>query len=176
MKKESKSKASYGFSRRHLLKSTLIAGAAFLSVNAVSTPLKRLDDKHTEVLFNQLAQWLTLRQNLDPAFTAAMYSTMASHTEKFGDRLAMLEKRISDSGAPDVQSFISALPAEDENRKLALLIIESFYTGNVGRGRQAVVVNYEKALMFQATSDVTVIPTYIRARPNYWIATPNLEN
>lgn len=37
MKKESKSKASYGFSRRHLLKSTLIAGAAFLSVNAVST-------------------------------------------------------------------------------------------------------------------------------------------
>ncbi|MOA10201.1 Fructose dehydrogenase small subunit precursor [compost metagenome] len=88
----------------------------------------------------------------------------------------MLEKRISDSGAPDVQSFISALPAEDENRKLALLIIESFYTGNVGRGRQAVVVNYEKALMFQATSDVTVIPTYIRARPNYWIATPNLEN
>ncbi|EKS9846005.1 uridylyltransferase, partial [Burkholderia cepacia] len=34
---------------------------------------------------------------------------------------------------------------------------------------------YETALMFEPTRDVTVIPTYIRARPEYWTARPAAE-
>ncbi|WP_413504127.1 sugar dehydrogenase complex small subunit [Serratia grimesii] len=176
MKNERKSKSSYGLSRRHLLKSTAIVGAALLSFNTASAPLTSIEDKPSAGTFFKLAQRLTNRPELDPAFATAMYSTMTSHTDHFGIRLAALEKRLAANGAQDVQSFISALPNEDEDRIFALLIIESFYTGNVGRGRQAVVVSYEKALMFQQTLDVTVIPTYIRARPNYWVATPNLDN
>lgn len=171
-----KNKSSYGLSRRRLLKSSAIVGATLLSINVVSAPLKLVDDRPGVDAFLKLARLLTNRPTLEPAFSAAMYSALVSHTERFNHRLNTLEKALSISGAQDVQSFISALPSEDENRKLALLIIESFYTGNVGRGRQAVVVSYEKALMFQKTIDVTVIPTYIRAQPNYWVATPNPDN
>lgn len=174
--KEIKNPSSHGLSRRKLLTNTAIVGASALLINAGSVSLAQANDQLAMGGFYKLAQFLTHKPSLSPAFAAAVYATMLAHTENFRDRLSTLEQALNASGATEVQSFIDALPKGDENRSFALLIIESFYTGNVGRGRHAVAVSFEKALMFQQTIDVTVIPTYIRAEPNYWAASPDLDN
>ena len=49
-----------------------------------------------------------------------------------------------------------------------MAMISAFYLGQVGQGDDATLVSFEKALMFQPTEGVIVIPTYALGGPNYW--------
>ena len=51
--------------------------------------------------------------------------------------------------------------------------MKALYAGVVESGTPAKVYAFEKALMYQPSRDVVVIPTYAHDGPNYWVAQPN---
>ncbi|SOT43889.1 sugar dehydrogenase complex small subunit [Burkholderia cenocepacia] len=155
--------------RRRLVK--LSAGAALaaalpagmLIARAATVPLRD---------FAGVAAYLTRRSALPSRYVQSVYDGLVEQDREFPARLRALAVAIG-TGTQPVDRFVRTLGvAAPELRATALAIIETFYTGSVGHGGQARMVGYETALMFEPTSDVTVIPTYIRARPEYWTARP----
>jgi hypothetical protein len=57
-------------------------------------------------------------------------------------------------------------------RDLALAIVAAWYTGTVGKGKQAVVVSYAEALMYQPVADGQTVPTYCNYGPLWWTKAP----
>ena len=125
--------------------------------------------------FAGVAAYLTRRSTLPSRYVQSVYDGLVAQDREFPARLRALAVAI-DMGTQPLDALVRTLGvAAPELRTAALAIIEAFYTGSVGHGGQARMVGYETALMFEPTADVTVIPTYIRARPEYWTARPTAD-
>ncbi|MDI9697017.1 sugar dehydrogenase complex small subunit [Burkholderia cenocepacia] len=159
--------------RRRLVK--LSAGAALAAALPAGMLIARAATAPQAVPlrdFAGVAAYLTRRSALPSRYVQSVYDGLVEQDREFPARLRALAVAIG-TGTQPVDRFVRTLGvAAPELRATALAIIETFYTGSVGHGGQARMVGYETALMFEPTSDVTVIPTYIRARPEYWTARP----
>ncbi|HDR9868563.1 TPA: sugar dehydrogenase complex small subunit [Burkholderia cenocepacia] len=159
--------------RRRLVK--LSAGAALAAALPAGMLIARAATAPQAVPlrdFAGVAAYLTRRSALPSRYVQSVYDGLVEQDREFPARLRALAVAIG-TGTQPVDRFVRKLGvAAPELRATALAIIEAFYTGSVGHGGQARMVGYETALMFEPTSDVTVIPTYIRARPEYWTARP----
>ncbi|HDR9875549.1 sugar dehydrogenase complex small subunit [Burkholderia cenocepacia] len=159
--------------RRRLVK--LSAGAALAAALPAGMLIARAATAPQAVPlrdFAGVAAYLTRRSALPSRYVQSVYDGLVEQDREFPARLRALAVAIG-TGTQPVDRFVRTLGvAAPELRATALAIIEAFYTGSVGHGGQARMVGYETALMFEPTSDVTVIPTYIRARPEYWTARP----
>ncbi|ALV59918.1 MULTISPECIES: sugar dehydrogenase complex small subunit [Burkholderia] len=159
--------------RRRLVK--LSAGAALAAALPAGMLIARAATVPQAVPlrdFAGVAAYLTRRSALPSRYVQSVYDGLVEQDREFPARLRALAVAIG-TGTQPVDRFVRTLGvAAPELRATALAIIEAFYTGSVGHGGQARMVGYETALMFEPTSDVTVIPTYIRARPEYWTARP----
>ncbi|NMM03240.1 uridylyltransferase [Paraburkholderia sp. RP-4-7] len=162
--------------RRRLLK--LSATAAL----TVAMPLDALSESSAthgaaaHATFASVAAFLTRRNALPDLYVRSVHQGLIAQDSSFPARLNALSAAIASLRSADVGALIPALAGTSSDaRKTALAIIEAFYTGSVGRGEHARMVGYETALMFEPTADVTVIPSYIRARPEYWSARPDVD-
>ncbi|WP_175853014.1 sugar dehydrogenase complex small subunit [Burkholderia anthina] len=125
--------------------------------------------------FAGVAAYLTRRSTLPSRYVQSVHAGLVAQDRAFPERLRALRVAI-DAGTRPLDAFVHTLGVvAPELRTTALAIVEAFYTGSVGHGGQARMVGYETALMFEATADVTVIPTYIRARPEYWTERPTAD-
>lgn len=125
--------------------------------------------------FAGVAAYLTCRKALPARYVQSVYDGLVAQDHAFPARLRALVVAI-DTGTQPLEAFVKTLGiAAPELHTTALAVIEAFYTGSVGHGGQARMVGYETALMFEPTVDITVIPTYIRARPEYWTERPAVD-
>ncbi len=160
-------------SRRRFIQLSVLASSIVLASGLVARATPSRAGASTD--FYTLASFLVAKPQLSAPYAAAVFAALVKNIPDFASQLQLLADAVKRIQAPDVtQLFTAWTEADQAAKKTALLIIETFYTGNVGRGATAKAVAYEMALMFGPTIDVTVIPTYIRGRPEYWTATPVL--
>ncbi|WP_410209970.1 sugar dehydrogenase complex small subunit [Aquirhabdus sp.] len=160
-------------SRRHFIKLSVLSSSVLLASGLIASAAPSPDTSTTD--FYSLATFLVAKPQLSAPYAAAVFSALKKNIPDFAPQLQAVLDTVKRIQAPDVTRLFAGFTEADQAvRKTCLLIIETFYTGNVGRGATAKAVAYEMALMFDTTKDVTVIPTYIRGRPEYWTATPLL--
>lgn len=119
--------------------------------------------------FLKLARFLTGKSDLDGRIAALAHQGLMAADPAFSERSAALERAIKQADLADVDAFAASdLYADAALKATAIAVISAFYLGQVGEGRTATFVSFEKALMFQPTEGVIVIPTYALGGPNYW--------
>ena len=162
--------------RRFLAASALAASAAALVVAAPGFAQVATAAKGANPEFLELARFLTGKPDLDARIVALAQQGLIAADPAFADHAAALERAIKDAKLADVDAFAgSPLYADAGFKATAIAMISAFYLGQVGEGSAAKFVSFEKALMYQPTAGVVVIPTYTLGGPNYWanVTVPN---
>ncbi|WP_411704024.1 sugar dehydrogenase complex small subunit [Edaphovirga cremea] len=155
-----------GVSRRRLL--------GYLGVGLVSSlmspiPLKAFAAENSSSAadlekFLLVSRGLTGKRYLNPQIGERLFTLLVKREANFVQQLAALQPL--PAGAP------ASWPQAQQD--IARQILQSWYLGKVGEGADAGVVSYEKALMFDAVSDVLVIRSYCPNRPGYWASRPDV--
>jgi hypothetical protein len=150
-------------SRRSLLKIAGVGLAAGLmspvALTAVAANTQAPGSNLEE--FMQVSLALSGKQQLNPQIGQRLYQLLAIQPG-FIDGLAQLQPL--PQGKPEQWS-----PTQ---QKTASEVLSAWYLGKVGKGAEAQVVSYEKALMFDAVAGVLVIRSYCSGKPGYWAAQP----
>lgn len=154
--------------RRFLAASTVAAsGAILLAAGSFSRTVGATSQ--ADPAFVGLARFLVGKKDFDARIIALAYSALAAADSGFAAKATMLARAIENEHLPDVNAFAkSALYADATHRATAIAVISAFYLGQVGEGKNAKFVSFEKALMFAPTAGIVVIPTYALGGPNYW--------
>lgn len=121
--------------------------------------------------FMQLSTFATGHKNLDLSIGSALLLALEAQNHGFSGQVASLRDRIAKNGYQDVEALDAALQGDPLHPTL-LQIIRAWYAGVIESGTNAKVYAFEKALMYQSSRDVVVIPTYAHNGPNYWVAEP----
>lgn len=114
--------------------------------------------------FMRVSRALTGKRHLNPVIGQRLFGAILQRKPDVMTQLALLQTL--PAGAP------SGWGAPQQ--EIARLILQGWYLGQVGEGADIAVVTYEKALMFDAVSDVLVIRSYCTNRPGYWAAKPDV--
>ncbi|MGO4743102.1 sugar dehydrogenase complex small subunit [Serratia quinivorans] len=114
--------------------------------------------------FMRVSRALTGKRYLNPVIGQRLLAAILQYRPEAVAQLALLQTL--PTGTPTGWSA----PQQD----IARLILQGWYLGQVGEGENIAVVTYEKALMFDAVSDVLVIRSYCTHRPGYWAAKPDV--
>ncbi len=160
-----------GVDRRHFLRdAALVAGGLmFGGAQAAGTASTTV----TEAEMAKLAVFLTGKADLSTELVRRARHALLAADAAFDRKLSNLIQRIHTAGLRDVEAFRTSVLAKDsELMSAAIAVISAFYTGRVGGTYRGHLVSYEEALMYRPTADVTVIPTYARGVPGYWIEAP----
>ncbi|QOW20589.1 hypothetical protein INQ41_06195 [Lysobacter ciconiae] len=156
--------------RRRFLAVSALAASVAVAVGA-SPGLAQGVVAATEVDpdFVELSRFLTARPELDARIVARAHQGLTQAHTGFAAQWAALDRAISGAKLADVDAFAASdLYGDPALRGTAMAIISAFYLGQVGQGDDATLVSFEKALMFQPTEGIIVIPTYALGGPNYW--------
>ena len=121
--------------------------------------------------FMQLSVFATGHKNLDIGIGSALLLAFEAQVRDFSAQVTALRKRIIKSGYQDVEALEAGLGGDPLHSTL-LQIIRGWYSGVIEGGTNAKVYAFEKALMYQPSRDVVVIPTYAHNGPNYWVSEP----
>lgn len=155
--------------RRFLAVSALAASVAAVITAAPGFAQSAMTVSNGDPAFLDLARFLTGKPDLDARIAALAHQGLIAADPAFAERSVALQRAIKQAGVADVDAFAdSELYADDGLKATAMAVISAFYLGQVGEGRSATFVSFEKALMFQPTEGVIVIPTYALGGPNYW--------
>lgn len=152
-----------GISRRRLLKvvgvglsAGLMGPVAFRAVaESAQAPGANLQE------FMQVSLALTGKRELNPQIGQRLYQLLATQP---GFTIGLAQLQPLPQGKPENWSAAQ--------RKTARDVLSAWYLGKVGEGAQALVVSYEKALMFDAVAGVLVIRSYCSGKPGYWATQP----
>lgn len=155
-----------GVSRRRLLG---YIGVGLASSLMMPVPLKAFaaDGEPSPVdvdKFLRISRALTGKKHLNPVIGQRLYAAILQRKPDIAAQLDSLQTL--PAGAPSSW----AQPQQDAAR----IILQGWYLGQVGEGQDIAVVTYEKALMFEAVSDVLVIRSYCTNRPGYWATKPDV--
>jgi fructose 5-dehydrogenase small subunit len=121
----------------------------------------------------KLVVFLTNKTDLSTEIVIRAHRALIAEEPSFDRRLRSLIQRIDAAGLSDVEEFrTSPLARDSELMVTAIAVISALYTGRVGNSYRGHLVSFEEALMYRPTADVTVIPTYARAGPGYWVKAP----
>ncbi len=155
--------------RRFLAASAMAASVAAVLTAAPGFAQSAIAVSSVDPAFLTLSRFLTGKPDLDGRIAALAHQGLIAADPAFPERSAELQRAIEQAGLADVDAFAASdLYADDSLKATAMAIISAFYLGQVGQGRTASFVSFEKALMFQPTEGVIVIPTYALGGPNYW--------
>ncbi|MBS1026278.1 sugar dehydrogenase complex small subunit [Gluconobacter cerinus] len=160
-------------SRRRLLalSGACITAAAIGTVKKGSAQEIVASNRNGVSDFMQLSTFATGHKNLDLAIGSALLLAFEAQAHDFSARVAALRERIAKNGYQDVEALDEGLNGDPLHTTL-LQIIRGWYAGVIEGGTNAKVYAFEKALMYQSSRDVVVIPTYAHNGPNYWVAEP----
>lgn len=174
----SRTKLTGGISRRHVLigLAALIAEAGFWSnplfSNAQSAPALNTTPPPPSpeaVAFLDFSKRITGHNDLKLVTAGRMEAALRKTYPDFATQSPKLATLLQSELEP--KALLQA--ATDAGlRELALAIVAAWYTGTVGKGKQAVVVSYAEALMYQPVSDGQTVPTYCNYGPLWWTKAP----
>lgn len=128
--------------------------------------------------FLQLSRVLTNRAALDPITAGRALANLAAEDAGFAAQATALLAAITAEKFTDMRSFKAFIARHEAQRGTAMKIISAWYLGYTGTPSgnsdqdDARFVSYAGALMYQPTSDATVVPSYARGHTNYWAKPP----
>ncbi len=154
--------------RRTFLKKIVLVAVAFKSLGWAGGAYADVSG------FEGLALFLTDRKFINSEYLTLTYQALLAQDNNLDQKLRNLSAAIAQQKNLKVEGFMQYLNQSKQPTLLttAQQIIAALYTGVVGQGDQAKVINYQMALMFEPTLGVIAIPTYVSARPEYWSASP----
>ena len=129
--------------------------------------------------FLRLSAFLTDVPDLDATLAARAFGQLTALDATFPEKTAQLAGAVTSSLAPSIDDFL-AHPASSDTalRETAATIVSAWYLGYTGtpvplRAEDDTgFVTFTGALMYRATIDATVRPTYARDGLNYWVEPP----
>lgn len=169
-----------GFSRRWLL-GTAVSTVAFSVVAAYDPVFATVPDvDNREDIFLKLSEFLTCKTNLNPKLATRILAALTAEDNDFPQNVLALAKAIEKEKFTDMRGFSGFATKHPDMKPIAMKIISAWYLGYTGdpseNGRptkdNARFVSYVGALMYAPTGDATVIPTFSRAHPNFWVNPP----
>src|SRR5450830_319002 len=171
-------KLTGGISRRHVLigLAALIAEAGFWSnplfsnaqmSPAIGTaPLQHSPEVAAFLIFStRITGHADLKPDTASRIEAAMRKTYPDFAN-LSSKLTLLPQAAQEPQALMVAATDAGL------RDLVLAIVAAWYTGTVGKGKQAIVVSYADALMYLPVADGLTVPTYCNYGPLWWTGAP----
>lgn len=156
--------------RRHFLKLGGIAAAASvasgfgLPMGAYATSSPQEDS------FLQTSMFLTghtLNATTASRFLAALTRLDAGFVGRFG----ALQAAIQQSSVTTMDAFLAQGGHPAEIMATANEVVSAWYLGVVGKGKDAVLISFYDALMFEPTRDYIYVPSY-GGGPNSWVPAP----
>lgn len=170
-------KLTGGISRRHLLigLAALVAEAGFWSnplfSNAQTAPAPSTPPPLSPqaLAFLDFSKRITGHADLKPDTAARIEAAMRKTYPDFAAQSPRLNTLLQDQQEPKA---LLAAASEAGLRELTLAIVAAWYTGTIGKGKQAVVVSYAEALMYQPVADGQTVPTYCNYGPLWWTKAP----
>ena len=155
--------------RRFLAVSALAASVAAVVGGAPGLAQGVVAATDVDPEFVELSRFLTGKPDLDARIVARAHQGLTAADPAFASRSATLARAIREADLSDIDAFAASTLYDDPALKsTAMAMISAFYLGQVGQGDDATLVSFEKALMFQPTEGIIVIPTYALGGPNYW--------
>ncbi|MGI4860604.1 MAG: sugar dehydrogenase complex small subunit [Janthinobacterium lividum] len=146
-------------SRRGFLFATAIVGAWAATGGAAFLP-SAWAGPHPGVDFMRLSSFVTGRNALDATVGQRFLAGLTKRDATFGAHAAALLTYIEDAKLPDMDAFL-ALPNTDPALKAtATRIVSAWYLGIIGEGKDAELITYADALMYEPTRDILAVPTY----------------
>lgn len=173
-----KVKLTGGISRRHILigLAALVAEAGFWSnplfsnAQTPAAPAAAPPPPSPEAIaFLNFSRRITGHADLKTETGVRIEAAMRKTYPDFAAQSSRLGALLQDGQEPKA---LLAAATEAGLRDLALAIVAAWYTGTVGKGKQAVVVSYAEALMYQPVSDGQTVPTYCNYGPLWWTKAP----
>jgi len=128
--------------------------------------------------FLQLSQVLTNRPALDAVTGGRALANLTAEDQAFPAQAAALLRATAAENFTDMRAFKTFIARHEAMRPAAMKIISAWYLGYTGTPSgnsdqdDARFVSYAGALMYQPTSDATVVPSYSRGHTNYWAEPP----
>ncbi|MFB9134021.1 sugar dehydrogenase complex small subunit [Vibrio olivae] len=164
--------------RRHFLSSSaaLMVAAAFTpSIAWADSALLSKEQRQ----FSQLAHFLTGQSALSDVVIQRGFEALTAQDSAFLSHSAMAWQKIQQANLTSVDELNEhSLMQDDAFAQTVKRVVSAFYLGYTGtpisqRAKDNTrFVTYTDALMYQPTLDATVIPSYSRARTNYWVNPP----
>ncbi|MFT8737020.1 MAG: sugar dehydrogenase complex small subunit [Zymomonas mobilis] len=166
--------------RRQFLKiAGLSAGSAIAAGSAPLLAESKNDDERVQDQFYQISTFLTGHSDLDRGLSnralAALTAADANFTTKFQTlQQAILTEKVSD---PSLLRT-SPIGQNEDLMATAKAVVSAWYLGYAGEPAihamedNAHFITYSGALMYRPTMDATVIPSYARGAPSYWVNPP----
>jgi fructose 5-dehydrogenase small subunit len=157
-------------------RSVLLGSAAILGANLCGDCIGVLAQSSTSPVgaalddadFLNLSHAITGYSDLSAVTAARILAAMRKFDPTMPTQAAALFKLAGGAAEPEALLQVAG-PAGLRDTMLA--IIAAWYTGTIGTGRNAVVVSYADALMYQPVRDGLRPPTYCNG-PNWWTGTP----
>lgn len=170
-------KLTGGISRRHVLigLAALVAEAGFWSnplfSNAQTAPAVTTPPPPTAeaLAFLNFSKRITGHADLKLETASRMEAAMRKTYPDFAAQSTKLAALLQNEQEPKA---LLATATEAGLRDLTLAIVAAWYTGTIGKGKQAVVVSYAEALMYQPVADGQTVPTYCNYGPLWWTKAP----
>jgi hypothetical protein len=127
----------------------------------------------TTTEFLELSRLLTGRQSLSAEIAERLFSALSAEDRRFPRRTAELVKFARTGGHSTVEALMAALDEDEPELALSAKgVVRAWYTGIVGSGPAARVIEDAGALMFVAVADALTPPSYCGALGFYWTAPP----
>jgi len=167
-----------GISRRHILigLAALVAEAGFWSnplfsnAQTPAVPAAAPSPPSPEALaFLNFSRHITGHADLKADTGARIEAALRKTYPDFAAQSARLGALLQDGQQP---KELLAAATDAGLRDLTLAIVAAWYTGTIGKGKQAVVVSYAEALMYRPVSDGQTVPTYCNYGPVWWTKAP----
>ncbi|MDQ1224050.1 hypothetical protein QE443_000211 [Pantoea ananatis] len=164
------------YSRRRVLK--MVGLVAVTSAAGHLLPLARLNaaqpDAQTDELdiFLQVSQQLTQQDELNETVGAALYDTLSQTQKNFSSALLRLSNLLTHQ--PDLlqQERLPFAESDAGSAKLASTILSGWYTGVVGKGKNARYITYINTLANQIVNDKLVPPSFSYGVCGSWASQP----
>jgi hypothetical protein len=123
--------------------------------------------------FLDLSRLLTGRSDLSADTAGRLLAAFAAADDSFPQLVKALSEFAQAHGLSTTEALLAA--ADKQGRGLSAQlrsVLRAWYTGVVGSGPAARVVEDRDPLMFAAVADALAPPSYCRASGLYWTATP----
>jgi hypothetical protein len=164
--------ASSGLTRRRALVGAVgtIIGVSWLP----SALADQMDpNRPSMAAFSDLSRLLTGRSDLSAETAGKLFAALAAVDDRFPQRVKALSEFAEAHGLSTAEAMLAGADKQGGGLPALLrLVLRAWYTGVVGTGAAAQVVEDRDPLMFAAVADALSPPSYCRASGFYWTATP----
>lgn len=150
--------------RRALVKATVAFGAlgALAGPAAVKQVLAATADTPAAIsAFHQASIFLTSRQ-VDAVMAARCYAALKKRAPDLDGKVAAINQLVQEKNLKHMDEYLALQDVDAGVDTSAKDIVRALYLGVVGDDENAELFAYEEALMYDATRDVLVVPTYGR--------------